>query len=707
MTLSPDGKHVAYTQHAKGVLRVVVLAVDQPEKRITLEVDEDRPVALSREKARADLRYLRWASPTQLVIAPTEYVVAVPAIHSDAPPAARRNISSPVMAFDLETGKSRTLIDNEAFNVEIDLTPDAELEDKRFAILTRNTDVFGVPGDRAHVFVEAMGLPSPGRRLEAFPTELVKIDVATGKYERTVVDQTQGKLLYDWQGRERILLSRPEHNPNWRFLHLGLAKNARWSAMDEKWSPAAPTGFTLSPANYFGERAVPLGFGFEPRTFFYASNLGRDTFGVYALDVETRQRLPLAIEHPHLDLVPLEPAFPSPALVFDETRRTLAGVRTTGVSPVTVWVDREMQDLQLALERKLPRRTVEILEWDDARTRFLLRVTSGNEPGRYFVFQRTENLLVEFLRAAPWLKAGELHETQAFAFDSPAGVHLTGYLTLPRTPRLNPPPVILYFPAGFPARVPAEFDREAQILAGFGFIVVRVNHRGTAGFGARHRDAIQAGVDRVPIEDGLAALDWLATQRRFDTRRIALMGEGFGGYLALRGLQLHPGRFRCAVAVNAPLDLELWLRRPLDSFGPSEPLPLATNLETATAEMIFGPTQATKVDFQQEVQRAFFARNATSLKTASVLADAVRMTEPVFLIVDPHRAGNEEIATENGQLRSRLKHLGRPADFMEVKEDFALKLPAARAAAFQRIEEFFNLNLYDYKVKVGPSKEVK
>ena len=34
-------------------------------------------------------------------------------------------------------------------------------------------------------------------------------------------------------------------------------------------------------------------------------------------------------------------------------------------------------------------------------------------------------------------------------------------------------------------------------------------------------------------------------------------------------------------------------------------------------------------------------------------------------------------------------------------------VPGARAKLFRQIEEFFNLNLYDYKVEIGPTKEVK
>ena len=43
---------------------------------------------------------------------------------------------------------------------------------------------------------------------------------------------------------------------------------------------------------------------------------------------------------------------------------------------------------------------------------------------------------------------------------------------------------------------------------------------------------------------------------------MALVGDGFGGYLALRALELWPDEFRCVVTFNAPTDLAYWDAEP-------------------------------------------------------------------------------------------------------------------------------------------------
>ena len=58
-------------------------------------------------------------------------------------------------------------------------------------------------------------------------------------------------------------------------------------------------------------------------------------------------------------------------------------------------------------------------------------------------------------------------------------------------------------------------------------------------------------------------------------------------------------------------------------------------------------------------------------------------------------------------LRSSLKRLNRVPDYFESQSTEGADLPGARSVLFRRMETFFNLNLYDFGVKVGPTKEVK
>ncbi len=669
VTLSPDGRHVAYTEHARGELLVIIMKLEAPYSKVTLAVDDDHELAFSKEKQHARLRFLRWATPNRLVFAPAEEKIPVKRPRGVFGP----KYLAPILGVDADGKNPGKLIDGEDYLVTVAGVP-TDLDDGIHQY-SRASEIVGFPaGDRDHLLVRALGYQTGPTMI---PTTAFKINVQTCKKAELESEPILGAAGYDQQGKLRLSYLHSSHSPERSFLLQG-ATPLKFS---ESWLGPLAGRFTITPQNYFGERAIPLGFDADPNVLYVASNVGRDTFGVYALNLKTRQRTDLALEHPHVDLAPLEPGYPDAQLVFDEFRGQLAGVRSPGPEPVGVWHDPEIAAAQRALDKKFPRRTVEILEWSEARTAFLLCVTGGTEPGRYFVWQRPENLPVEVMRRAPWLEVAALHATESFAFDTAGGQHLTGYVTLPRVSRLKPPPVVLCFANGFPATPHAEFDREAQVLASMGLIVVRLNHRGVGGFGLKHRAGLVAGIDRAPIDDALATIEWLAARQPIDRKRIATMGNGFGGYLAVRALQLQPEIFRCGVAFDAPLNPNLWLQPPVD----------------VDASDTF--------DFMRETTRLFLERSGANLSAISVLADLKTLTHPVFQIVTI--APGDPIEIANRQLRGHLQRDAEGSDYVEVNADYATGLPEARARVYEQLEAFFNLNLDDYKVKIGPTKEIK
>lgn len=725
VTLAPDGKHVAFTRHEKGVLSVVLMSVDDPASRINLQVADDRVVMFSKERAPAQMQFMRWATANKIVFVPTadrfKRTLVTPIFVANADGSGAKQLANerdfadqievPVQTGGTNEGMvdvtaaitggsgSSSADEGGLSTIETENT-DLNSADQRSVSVTSKADrdpddntpdmksvarpirILGfMPADRTQLLVEAIGEkptrpPSP---VPLSPTAVFKIDLNTGKCVELGNEINEGEYFYDWQGQPHVLYTQSSYSQT-RSYEYRLDEHSRWHDLVRD-IPGYPDGaFTLSPANYYGEHAYPLGFALEPDLLYVASNVGRNTFAIESFDLKTKQRAVVA-EHADFDLAPLDPANAGATLVFDPKRCTLAGVRALGFKPMTVWTDPEMAATQRLLDRKLPDRSVEILEWDDARVRFLIRVSGSAEPGRYYVFNRESGLLLEFMRRAPWLHSADLQEGKAFAFTGSSGVRLTGFLTLPKQKRIDPPPLVVYFPSGFPGRISTEFDREAQALAAMGVMVVRVNHRGSGGQGIAHRNALQKGIDRVPLEDVAATLDWVGAHYKYDHKRVATIGEGFGGYLALRAHQLYPNVFRCAVAMNAPLDLDSWLRP--------------------------GIAEDDTVDFKQGVLFAFFGEGRKKLQEVSVLRSPEMLTHPVLLVVDPNPDGDTRITTQNDQLRSQLKRLGRAPDYFEIGEDYARGLPKARAALFQHIEEFFNLSLYNYKVDVGPSKVVK
>jgi dienelactone hydrolase len=377
------------------------------------------------------------------------------------------------------------------------------------------------------------------------------------------------------------------------------------------------------------------------------------------------------------------PTPPGEPHVFDGFRLKVVGEHVDAAQPTTNWRDEELARVQRDLATKFPRRIVEILEWSETRSRVLFRVTGGSDPGRIFVFQRPEDLVLEVMRRAPWLNASHLHETRFFEFDATYGSRLSGYVTWPRNPPRVPPPLLVIFPSGFPGRAQPPFDPEAQVFADLGFIVARLNHRSVAGMKPVDLNELRAGIDRVSIDDARTTIEWLAArspERPFDRRRIATLGRGFGGYLAVRALQLQPALFRCGVAIDAPMDLRPWLRTPDTGVAPA------------------GKSR-------REIPAALIDHDGVDWKHFSVMDQPETLTNPVLLLAEPAR--NPAVDVTNQALRARLERLGRPVEHVDLDPGFAAARPAARGAVYRRMEEFFNVHLHHYAVKIGPTTEVR
>ncbi len=92
-----------------------------------------------------------------------------------------------------------------------------------------------------------------------------------------------------------------------------------------------------------------------------------------------------------------------------------------------------------------------------------------------------------------------------------------------------------------------------QWYADAGFVVVRVDGRGTPGRGRAWERAILGDLITVPLADQVDALHVLATRHpELDLGRVGVFGWSFGGYFSAMAVLLRPDVFRAAIA-GAPV----------------------------------------------------------------------------------------------------------------------------------------------------------
>jgi dienelactone hydrolase len=120
---------------------------------------------------------------------------------------------------------------------------------------------------------------------------------------------------------------------------------------------------------------------------------------------------------------------------------------------------------------------------------------------------------------------------------------------LRRPPGVDTPlPVLIDIHGGPTAHDGDWFRPYPSAWVDHGFAVLQVNYRGSTGYGSAWRDALEARVGHIELEDVVAVRDHLVAAGVADPDRIVLAGASWGGYLTLLGLGVYPDKWAVGVA---------------------------------------------------------------------------------------------------------------------------------------------------------------
>ena len=178
---------------------------------------------------------------------------------------------------------------------------------------------------------------------------------------------------------------------------------------------------------------------------------------------------------------------------------------------------------------------------------------------------KTLNLLAENRSV---FAASETASTKPVVIKSRDGLDLPSYLMLPVGVEPKNLPLVLLVHGGPWSRDEWGYDAESHWLANRGYAVLKVNYRGSSGFGRAFLNAGNSQWRDAMQNDLVDAVRWAVGQGIADPKRVAISGGSFGGYAALAGAAFHPEVYACAIAVCGMSNVRSFVRTMPDWWAP-------------------------------------------------------------------------------------------------------------------------------------------
>jgi dipeptidyl aminopeptidase/acylaminoacyl peptidase len=602
LALSPVGDRYAF------------VGLDRGERKIIVRTTGGKSLAMA-PIGDVKVRGLQWAGEKRLLITTTK--TANP-IYGDGLKREMLNI----LSFDVETGKQFWVLADGA----------------------RSTGVLGqyrvYPQDGRWFGVYAGWTVTKSRLGDSFDyssPDLFRVDLETGATVRiadgTETDDTGRDWVIDGTGKPLV-----------RIDYNGLSTNWRITALDG--------GAVLASGVDPRGDAWLVGLGRAPGQFLYQQ---RDADGTVRLrEVSVKGGASSVL----LGRDDIE------NLLSDPVSGLLLGYDPAGDLSRSAVFDPGLQARLTKVGRAFPGQSLRLESWSVDASRMILHASGGTESGVWWLIDTAAGKAEELGWDYPEVAPEQMGPARMATWKAGDGLAISGVLTLPPGREAKGLPVVVLPHGGPTSRDTLDFDWMAQAFASRGYAVLQPNFRGSTGYGQGFEAAGHGewgGKMQTDVSDGLA---FLAAQGVVDPKRACVVGGSYGGYVALAGVTLQQGLYRCAVAYAGVSDLRaLWKQDARRHGGGS------------VARRQFLETIGTGSD----------------LRDRSPIEHADRADAPVLLI-----HGSDDTVVDFAQsvaMEKALKTAGKPVQLIRlVGEDHWRSRPETRAAFLEAAVAFVEAN---------------
>lgn len=307
----------------------------------------------------------------------------------------------------------------------------------------------------------------------------------------------------------------------------------------------------LSDNELFEEgKFTPLQFGAADNEFYVLSSLATGRMAVYRFDIATGTLGDLVYGHDDVDVTGIYYSF--------DKGKVVAAKYNDGGHKIH-YLDEDYGDLRKRIGRALKTGFSIWSSSDDDKTMIVMK-GDERDAGSFYYYDVDGKRLNYLGSRIVSLHPDQLSKMDSVSYETRDGLTISAILTKPRLSNGEPLPFIV-MPHRHPnGRDSVEWDRTVQFLANRGYGVFQPNYRGSSGYGQRFR-ALGRGEWGRDMQNDLAdGAEWLIDEGHAQEGKICVLGHGYAGYAALMAVAKDGDLFSCAIARDAPVDIQNMLR---------------------------------------------------------------------------------------------------------------------------------------------------
>lgn len=246
--------------------------------------------------------------------------------------------------------------------------------------------------------------------------------------------------------------------------------------------------------------------------------------------------------------------------LFGAGHQALYGVRLQADVPKLAFIDPSSRQARLAkaIADAFPGQHAYFTSFTDDGGHGLVHVYSDRNSGEFYLFDLA-TMKAHYLAASrEWMDPEAMAPMRPIRVKARDGRMLEGYLVLPPGSDGKAVPLVVN-PHGGPhgIRDVWGFNAEAQLLASRGYAVLKLNFRGSGGYGRAFEQAGYRQWGGAMQDDVADAVRWAVAEGHADPERVCIYGGSYGGYTALMNSARYPDLYRCTVGYAGVYDLRL------------------------------------------------------------------------------------------------------------------------------------------------------